>query len=61
METGLEGYVIDSDGKKTAVIIPIAEYETLLKSLQETSPEATIDSLLSHRELKATLSREWSV
>lgn len=58
MESGLQGYVVDSSGNRTAVVIPIEEYESLLKSLHEHSPEAVIESLLEHRELKATLSRE---
>jgi hypothetical protein len=60
MEAGLEGYIVDASGMKTAVVISVEEYESLLKGLQATSPEATIESLLAHRDLKATLSREWS-
>jgi hypothetical protein len=60
VETSLEGYIVDSSGNKTAVVIPIEEYESLIKSLHETSPEATIENMLAHNELKATISHEWS-
>ena len=35
MKSADEKYVVDSEGKKTGVILPVAEYEQLLEDLHD--------------------------
>lgn len=53
-------YVTDSTGQKTAVIVPIAEYQELLEDLHDlaTLAERRDEPTLPHSNLTAELKRD---
>ena len=53
-------YVTDESGKKTAVILPIDEYQELLEDLEDlaTAAERRDEPTVSHEELVAELKRD---
>jgi PHD/YefM family antitoxin component YafN of YafNO toxin-antitoxin module len=57
MEMTHEQYVIDSEGKKTAVIIPIEQYEKLLEDLHDLAAvaERRAEEPISLKEMKRRL------
>ena len=58
MKTSKERYIFDSKGKKTDVILPIADYERLLEDLYDlaTIAERKNEELISLEEVKRRLS-----
>ncbi len=52
-------YIVDESGKKTAVIVPIEEYEDLLEDLEDLAAiaERRDEPVLSHEEVLAMLKR----
>jgi PHD/YefM family antitoxin component YafN of YafNO toxin-antitoxin module len=57
MEIIHEQYIIDSEGKKTAVIIPIEQYEKLLEDLHDLAvvAERRAEESISLKEMKRRL------
>ena len=57
MEITHEQYIIDSKGKKTAVIIPIEQYEKLLEDLHDLAvvAERRAEEPISLEEMKRRL------
>ena len=53
-------YVTNQDGEKTAVIIPIAEFEELLEDVEDlaVAAERRDEPTISHDELLGELKRE---
>ena len=53
-------YVTNTDGEKTAVIVPIAEFEELLEDVEDLAAvaERREDPTISHEELLAELKQE---
>ena len=53
-------YVTNQAGEKTAVILPISEFEELLEDLQDLAAvaERRADQSISHEELLAELKRD---
>lgn len=53
-------YVTNSDGEKTAVIVPIGEFEELLEDVEDLAvvAERRDEPTVSHDELLAELKRE---
>ncbi len=53
-------YVVDDDGNKQAVILPIAEYEELLEDLHDlvAAAERRNEATASHEQLKAELKKD---
>ena len=53
-------YVTDKKGKKTAVILPIEEFEELLEDLQDLAvlAERRDEPTISHKEVMAKLKRD---
>lgn len=53
-------YVTDETGKKTAVILPIEEFEELLEDLQDLAilAERRDEPTISHEEVVARLKRD---
>ncbi|MBN1592397.1 MAG: hypothetical protein JW941_03985 [Candidatus Coatesbacteria bacterium] len=53
-------YIVDEQGKKTAVLLPIEEYEELLQDIHDLAvvAERRDESTLSHDELKELLKRD---
>jgi hypothetical protein len=53
-------YVTDENGKKTAVILPIEEFEELLEDLQDLAvlAERRDEPAISHEEVVARLKRD---
>lgn len=53
-------YITDADGNKTAVILPIEEYEELLEDLQDLAilAERRDEPAISHEEVIARLKRD---
>lgn len=43
-------YVVDSKGKKTAVILPVKEYESMLQELEDLRDAQLVDELESSAE-----------
>ena len=56
-------YVTNTDGEKTAVIVPIAEFEELLEDVEDLAAvaERREEPTVSHDELLAELRRDWLV
>lgn len=52
-----EQYIVDSEGKKTAVILPIEQYEKLLEDLHDLAvvAERREEELISLEEMKRRL------
>jgi PHD/YefM family antitoxin component YafN of YafNO toxin-antitoxin module len=50
-------YIVDDHGKKTAVIIPLAEYEELMEDLHDlaVAAERKKEPVISFKELKKEL------
>ena len=57
---GLMQYVVNDDGNKQAVILPIAEYEELLENLHDlvAAAERRNEATASHEQLKAELKKD---
>ncbi len=57
MEITHEQYIIDNEGKKTAVIIPIEQYEKLLEDLHDLAvvAERRAEEPISLEEMKRRL------
>ena len=57
MDTLLEQYIIDSKGEKTAVILPIEQYEKLLEDLHDLAvvAERRAEDPISLEEMKRRL------
>jgi len=57
MDTLHEQYVVDSKGKRTAVILPIEQYERLLEDLHDLAvvAERREEELISLEEVKRRL------
>ena len=55
-----EQYIIDEKGQKTAVILPVKEYEELLQDLHDLAiiAERRDESTISHKELKKRLKKD---
>ena len=55
-----EQYIIDEKGQKTAVILPVKEYEELLEDLHDLAiiAERRDESTISHEELKKRLKKD---
>jgi PHD/YefM family antitoxin component YafN of YafNO toxin-antitoxin module len=55
-----EQYIVDSKGKKTAVILPIGEYEELLEDLHDLSviAERKDEPVISFNEIKKRLKKD---
>jgi hypothetical protein len=53
-------YVTNADGEKTAVIVPIAEFEELLEDVEDLAvvAERRDEPTISHDELLAELKRD---
>jgi len=53
-------YVIDESGKKTAVILPIDEYEKLIEDMQDLAilAERREEASISHEEVVAKLKQD---
>jgi len=53
-------YLTDEAGKKTAVVLPIADYEKLLEDLDDLSvvAERRDERTIPHNEFKAELKRD---
>ena len=53
-------YVTNTDGEKTAVIVPIAEFEELLEDMEDLAAvaERRAEPTVSHDELLAELKQE---
>jgi hypothetical protein len=53
-------YITNTDGKKTAVIVPIAEFEELLEDVEDLAAvaERREEPTISHDELLAELKQE---
>lgn len=53
-------YITNQDGKKTAVIVPIAEFEELLEDVEDLAAvaERREESTISHDELLAELKQD---
>jgi len=53
-------YITDEKGKKTAVILPIEEYEELLEDLQDLAilAERRDEPTIPHKEVVARLKRD---
>ena len=53
-------YITDAAGNKTAVILPLEEYEELLEDLQDLAAlaERRDESTISHEEVIARLKRD---
>ena len=53
-------YITDADGNKTAVILPLEEYEELLEDLQDLAAlaERRDEPAISHEEVIARLKRD---
>ena len=53
-------YVTNTDGEKTAVIVPIAEFEELLEDVEDLAAvaERRDEPTISHEELLAELKQE---
>ena len=53
-------YLTTEDGKKTAVVLPISEYEKLLEDLDDLAvvAERRDEPTISHEQLKAELKRD---
>jgi len=53
-------YITDAAGNKTAVILPLEEYEELLEDLQDlaTLAERRDEPTISHEEIVARLKRD---
>mgnify|MGYP001567598469 CR=1 FL=1 len=53
-------YLTTEDGKKTAVVLPITEYEKLLEDLDDLAAiaERRDEPTISHEQFKAELSRD---
>ncbi len=53
-------YLTTEDGKKTAVVLPISEYEKLLEDLNDLAvvAERRDEPTLSHEQFKAELKRD---
>jgi PHD/YefM family antitoxin component YafN of YafNO toxin-antitoxin module len=53
-------YIIDAEGNKTAVILPLEEYEELLEDLQDlvALAERRDEPTFSHEEVIARLKRD---
>ena len=53
-------YIIDENGKKTAVILPIEEFEELIEDLRDLAviAERRDEPTLSHEEVIAMLKRD---
>jgi len=60
MERGREKYVVDEKGQRTAVIIPLKEYEELLEDLHDLAvvAERRDEPTLSFEELNKKLQRD---
>lgn len=57
METSPEQYIVDVEGKKTAVILPIEQYERLLEDLHDLAvvAERRAEGLITLEEMKRRL------
>ena len=55
-----EQYIVDGRGKKTAVILPIGEYEELLEDLHDLSviAERKNEPVISFNDLKKRLEKD---
>jgi PHD/YefM family antitoxin component YafN of YafNO toxin-antitoxin module len=53
-------YVVDDDGNKQAVILPIAEYEELMEDLHDlaAAAERCNEATVSHEQLAAELKKD---
>jgi len=53
-------YLTSPDGKKTAVVLPIADYEKLLEDLDDLAAvaERRQEATIPHEEFKAELKRD---
>ena len=53
-------YITTESGKKTAVVLPILEFQELLEDIEDLAAvaERRNESTISHRELVAELKRE---
>ena len=53
-------YLTTEDGKKTAVVLPISEYEKLLEDLDDLAvvAERRDEATISHEHFKAELKRD---
>jgi hypothetical protein len=53
-------YVIDSNGNKTAVILPIAEYEELIEDIEDLAviAERRNEPTVTHEDLTAELKKD---
>jgi len=53
-------YLTTEDGKKTAVVLPISEYEKILEDLDDLAvvAERRDEPTISHEQLKAELKRD---
>lgn len=60
MRTAREQYIIDSKGKKTAVILPIDQYEQLLEDLHDLAvvAERRAEEVISLEEMKSRLKND---
>jgi len=53
-------YITDKSGKKTAVILPIREYEELVEDIQDLAiiAERREEQLIPHKEIVAKLKKD---
>lgn len=61
MEATPEQFVVDGDGKKTGVILPVADYEHLLEDLHDLAvvAERRAERPISFEEMKRRLKRHY--
>ncbi len=57
MDTPREQYIVDSEGKRTAVIVPIEQYEKFMADLHDLAvvAERREEKLISFEEVKRRL------
>ena len=55
-----EQYIVDEKGQKTAVILPVKEYEEILEDLHDLAiiAERRDELTISHKELKKRLKKD---
>jgi PHD/YefM family antitoxin component YafN of YafNO toxin-antitoxin module len=60
MRKPTEQYIVDGNGDKTAVVIPVREYEKLLEDLHDLAKiaERRDEPTISHAELKKRLKKD---
>lgn len=63
MKAGRERYVVDDNGKKTAVILPVRQYEKLLEDLHDLAvvAERREETPISTQEMKRRLRKHGRV